>query len=1401
MKKKLYFLALILCIFGALNTTKAQETVTIGNGSSKSTAIPFDLYNGTGVCQILYTSSELNTNGKAVINSFALNYYGEVNSASSSTLLPNPNVTGNFKVYLQNTDITKLEDFVPVTEDPSFDGEKTFNNDSWITFDFTSPFSYNGGNLIVTFVDYTGSRGGNFYAFYVDEIQGYCRSSSSSFSPTYMSDLADHSLRPRSQFVVTTGSQPLSLTASAVKTTIYDNETVQLTAVAKGGSEEYTYSWSPATGLDNATSATPIFTPSAIGTYTFTCTVSDGTETANASVTVTVEEAPVETVIGQTGGDYSVLPGYNYYNYSISQQIYTSDDLSDLGKGFKINSISFMPARVNQSARNWSVYLINTTKEQFDSTTGFIVLSESDCLYTGDVNFEKDKWTTINFTKPFTYEGNNILVCVKDNKGSYSYGSNNQYYSIASNGKLLSILNYNDYYSYNVSNVTNYTNYETSGVRSAIKLEYEKVALSLSLSVSADKETVYTGETVQLTATASGGEGNYTYSWSPATGLNNTTSATPTFTPTTAGTYNITCEVTSATETATDNVTIVVNERPTAPSAPTNLQATVNGTSVTLTWDDVSGATSYNVYINNGSPIQTTDPTYTITGLNPATNYCFTVKAVNIGGESSSSNEVCVKTEPEQEPEQVKQYRIKSVSQGTYLTILNNEEHPSGPKGGVGLSAKTENNNQIFTIEDAGYNSTVYFKSATGYYIYCQSWNVDAYLTEPSVSNSRLIMEDAGDGTFYIYNTKGYFKVGAEDGGTSYYPYSNGSESDREKWILEEVGSSTPDVPAEGCEVIFELTSASEDGWGSSAIIVYVGSDEIKLTVESGKSYTHSFIWEQETKFSVVLIKGSIPENMGLTIKYENGGVITQYNIGDFASFNNYSVLLQNYVVDCEIAEPATPEAPIVTAMALSESSIRLRWNEDANATSYKIYDNNDAFVDEVTETSYLFEGLDANTEYCYTVKAVNSFGESDASNKACATTFEDTDGCIVTFNLTDLTDDWNGCKLVVEYENISRELTLVNAQEETFTMEIPQGTNVTAKFVAAVGSEGNGYPQECGFTIAYESGKEILAVDGWTDENYSQYNTTTVTYNFTIDCSSSTDVIIGEGNNDGTNIPIDVLYPYSYSQQSYTRDEITDAGGFEGYITTIAYNVNFISESSGFTRNLKIFMSNAEEEVTFTNNSNVYPLSNDTDGLVFDGEVTFATTGWVEIPLMAPFLYNGDHIVITVIDNTGIGGGVIYFTTHTKYESESEFTTWTSNGNNSDSEIIPTTLDGQTNSLRNNIKLSFIPTDATLEFIGSGSWDITTNWNLRKTPTESDYAIILGDAVITGEATAKSLKVDNGSITLESGSLTVVEGIENNDVNKLVLHDGAQLFQNNADLQGTFVMDINNPKACRIIT
>ncbi|MGN5637206.1 chitinase [Streptomyces sp. AC154] len=84
---------------------------------------------------------------------------------------------------------------------------------------------------------------------------------------------------------------------------------------------------------------------------------------------------------------------------------------------------------------------------------------------------------------------------------------------------------------------------------------------------------------------------------------------------------------------------------PTIPAAPAGLAVgTTTASSVSLSWNAVSGATGYTVYKDGAKVTTTTGNSATVTGLTANTAYQFTVTATNAAGESVKSASVSGRT-------------------------------------------------------------------------------------------------------------------------------------------------------------------------------------------------------------------------------------------------------------------------------------------------------------------------------------------------------------------------------------------------------------------------------------------------------------------------------------------------------------------------------------------------------------------------------------------------------------------------------------------------------------------------------------------------------------------------------------------------------------------------------------
>ena len=147
-------------------------------------------------------------------------------------------------------------------------------------------------------------------------------------------------------------------------------------------------------------------------TYSFTVT-------SNATYVAVFDLVHPDIVVGDAEVNNNCLPSHSFYNYALSQQIYTAQEI---GRSCKINSISFFNTGSTRT-RSYTVYLKHTNKSSFGSNNDWIPVSETDQVFSGSVNMRSNMWTEITFDTPFYYDGtSNMLLVIDDNTGSYNSG-------------------------------------------------------------------------------------------------------------------------------------------------------------------------------------------------------------------------------------------------------------------------------------------------------------------------------------------------------------------------------------------------------------------------------------------------------------------------------------------------------------------------------------------------------------------------------------------------------------------------------------------------------------------------------------------------------------------------------------------------------------------------------------------------------------------------------------------------------------------------------------------------------------------------------------------------------------------------------------------------------------------
>ncbi len=164
--------------------------------------------------------------------------------------------------------------------------------------------------------------------------------------------------------------------------------------------------------------------------YTAKVRTNCGDEQSNWSNVVSFVPSDKMT-IGSGTATSNCLPFNNYYNYSLTQQIYTT---AELGAAGNILSIDFYKNSTIQCNRNLDIYMVSTTKSSFSSSSDWITVTAANKVFSGTVNFADNDWTTITLDTTFAYDGtNNVAIVVDDNTGSYKSNTSFLSYTVSSN--------------------------------------------------------------------------------------------------------------------------------------------------------------------------------------------------------------------------------------------------------------------------------------------------------------------------------------------------------------------------------------------------------------------------------------------------------------------------------------------------------------------------------------------------------------------------------------------------------------------------------------------------------------------------------------------------------------------------------------------------------------------------------------------------------------------------------------------------------------------------------------------------------------------------------------------------------------------------------------------------------
>ena len=410
------------------------SVVGIGNEASTNATycLPVTMNKNYSLTQQIYTADEIGMEGSIRTISF---YYTSYSSFSLS----------NIKMYMKNVTRSAFSssssnyEKEPLTDDNLvWTGTLSASDAGWVTIDLNTPFAYDGlSNLLVAVYDDNSGKLNENYKFKESSCTG--TKSLYWYHDTYIPNLSSNSYSGthstaqsrnviKLEILPPACPRPLNLQATLTEG---DNTVASLSWTENGSATEWVLQYGT-----NKTFAEGTYSEMTSGFVvdgtTITANLTNLTPEQKLYARVkancgggdeslwskTIEFRPttcdVVQILGNYGSTDYMFPIAMSYNYSLSQQIYTAEEIGAEGM---IYSISF---RYNSSSYPFStngiqVYMKNVTRNVFGSQYDNEPLSSSDRVWAGTLSASEAGWITLNLDTPFAYDGvSNLLVCVRD---------------------------------------------------------------------------------------------------------------------------------------------------------------------------------------------------------------------------------------------------------------------------------------------------------------------------------------------------------------------------------------------------------------------------------------------------------------------------------------------------------------------------------------------------------------------------------------------------------------------------------------------------------------------------------------------------------------------------------------------------------------------------------------------------------------------------------------------------------------------------------------------------------------------------------------------------------------------------------------------------------------------------
>ena len=494
------------------------------------------------------------------------------------------------------------------------------------------------------------------------------------------------------------------------------------------------------------------------------------------------------------------------------------------------------------------------------------------------------------------------------------------------------------------------------------------------------------------------------------------TGASYTDTAVTAGTaYSYTVAAVNASGEGTVSNTVNATPGGALPGAPT-LVARTYGSSVSLAWNTVSGATSYNIYRATASggegaaPIaSTTSVSYIDASVVKGVVYYYQVAAVNAASEGPLSNESSATANTAALPAPA---GLKAVAGSTQVAVSWSPVPRATSYNlyravGAGSLALYQLGLTAPSYTDTAVTSgTVYTYAVSAANADGEGTQSGAVKATPGSAALGATLLSALAGSGYPYGTGIQLSWNSVSGALSYNIYRGtaaGGEGSSPYLTGTTSSPYTDSSVTSGVTYFYRVAPVNAVGEGSlsneasatSGVTVLAAPTGLKATAGSAQV---ALAWNTVTGATGYNLYRGI--GAGTPVLYQLGLTAASYTDTGLTNGTAYTYTVTavngNGAGASSASVTATPgsaalAAPVLAA-APGNGSVALSWNTIAGATSYNVYRATAAgaegatpYLTGITSVAYTDSGLTNGVTYFYTVTAVNGLGEGAQSNEASA--------------------------------------------------------------------------------------------------------------------------------------------------------------------------------------------------------------------------------------------------------------------------------------------------------------------------------------------------------------------------------------------------------------------------------